>query len=138
MNQKLDKIGNIFVDTFHILALFIIGGTIVWSAAYEYIDIIKKGTAELKDILMLFIYLELGAMVGIYFRTKKLPVMFLIYIAITAITRVLAVDIKQMQNVDVIYFSSGILILAIAGFVLTACSAPFIDKKDIDTKNNDS
>jgi len=138
LNKKLDKIGNIFVDTFHILALFIIGGTIVWSAAYEYIDIIKKGAAELKDILMLFIYLELGAMVGIYFRTKKLPVMFLIYIAITAITRVLAVDMKQMNNIDVIYFSTGILILAIAGFVLNACSAPFMDKKDIDTKNSDS
>ncbi len=35
----------------------------------------------------LFIYLELGAMVGIYFKTNHMPVRFLIYIAITALTR---------------------------------------------------
>ena len=135
MNKKLDKLGNVFVDTFHILALFIIGGTIVWSAAYEYIGIIQHGSAGLKDILMLFIYLELGAMVGIYFRTKKLPVMFLIYIAITALTRVMTVEIKEMPGTEVMYISLSILILAIAGFVLNACSLPFIDKKNIDTSS---
>ena len=33
-------------------------------------------------------------MVGIYFKTRRLPVRFLIYIAITALTRMLTVDIK--------------------------------------------
>lgn len=56
------------VDTFHYLALFAIGATIVWSAVYEYINIMAEGHAKLKDILLLFIYLELGAMVGIYFK----------------------------------------------------------------------
>ncbi|MFV2056989.1 MAG: phosphate-starvation-inducible protein PsiE [Thiohalomonadales bacterium] len=132
MNKKLDKLGNIFVDTFHILVLFVIGGTIVWSTGYELVTIVEHGSAGLKDILMLFIYLELGAMVGIYFRTKKLPVMFLIYIAITALTRVLAVEIKEMAGTEVMYISTSILILAIAGFVLNACSLPFMDKKEID------
>ena len=31
---------------------------------------------------LLFIYLELGAMMGIYFKTERLPVLFLLYIAI--------------------------------------------------------
>jgi phosphate starvation-inducible membrane PsiE len=37
----------------------------------------------------LFIYLEIGAMVGVYFKTTRLPVRYLIYIAITALARVL-------------------------------------------------
>ena len=38
-------------------------------------------------MLLLFIYLEVGAMVGIYFKTNHMPVRFLIYVAITALTR---------------------------------------------------
>ncbi len=56
------------VGMFHYLALFVIGSTIVWSAIYEYVQIMSGGYAKLKDILLLFIYLELGAMIGIYFK----------------------------------------------------------------------
>ena len=53
---------------FHFLAVFVIGATVVWSAIYEYLHMMEKGYAELKDILLLFIYLELGAMIGIYLK----------------------------------------------------------------------
>ena len=95
--KRVESIGNTLVEVFHLLALFIIGGTVIWSAAEEYLAIIKVGHPTLKDILLLFIYLEIGAMVGIYFKTKRLPVVFLLYIAITALTRVLTVDIKTME-----------------------------------------
>jgi phosphate starvation-inducible membrane PsiE len=51
---------------------------------------ITAGRAGLDDILLLFIYLELGTIVGIYFKTDRLPVLFLLYVAITALTRFLA------------------------------------------------
>ncbi|WGZ96523.1 MAG: phosphate-starvation-inducible PsiE family protein [Candidatus Thiothrix putei] len=67
--------GDLAVEAFHVLGLFVIGGTIVWSAAHAYlVDIMQKPYASLDDILLLFIYLELGAMVGIFFRTHRLPV----------------------------------------------------------------
>jgi phosphate starvation-inducible membrane PsiE len=110
----MQKLGNMLVETFHILALFVIGGTVLWSAAAEYITIIKAGHPTLKDILLLFIYLEIGAMVGIYFKTKRLPVVFLLYIAITALTRVLTVDIKTMEWPLVLSLSGAVLILALS------------------------
>ena len=115
VKKHLEVIGNIFVEGFHILALFVIGGTVIWSATAEYVAIVGKGSPTLKDILLLFIYLEVGAMVGIYFKTKRLPVVFLIYIAITALTRVLTVDIKTMDWEKILVISGAILILAIAG-----------------------
>ena len=117
--KNAEALGNAMVETFHILALFVIGLTIIWSAISEYITIMHNGSATLKDILLLFIYLELGAMVGIYFKTKKLPVIFLIYVAITALTRVLTVDIKEMEMKHILAMSGAILILAIAGLVLS-------------------
>jgi hypothetical protein len=44
-----------------------------------------KGQAKLSDILLLFIYLEIGTMDAIYFKTTRLPVRCLIYIAMTAL-----------------------------------------------------
>jgi protein PsiE len=94
----IKKLGNGLVDAFHYLALFVIIVTIVWSATHHYIDIIKTGYASLEDILLLFIYLELGSMVGIYFKTRRLPVQFLIYIAITALSRHLVIDVQKVAD----------------------------------------
>ena len=74
----IHKFGDILVDSFHYLALFGRGATIVWSAIHDYIEMMKTGHANLEEILLLFIYLELGAMVGTYFKTRRLPVQFLI------------------------------------------------------------
>lgn len=119
LQKKAELFGNYLVDTFHILALFGIGATIIWSAVSEYITIIEAGHPSLKDILLLFIYLELLAMVGIYFKTHKLPVVFLIYIALTALTRVLTVDVKTMDMFHILSVSGAVLILAISAMVLS-------------------
>ncbi len=111
--SRIQKAGNTLVDVFHYLALFVIGATIVWSAVVEYIGMIHSGHAGLKDILLLFIYLELGAMVGIYFKTHHLPVQYLIYIAITALARHLVIDVQKVT--DSFHIT---LILAIVGSIL--------------------
>jgi len=69
MHEFADGAGTLLVDAFHYLALFAIGGTIVWSAVAAFLSMTVKGLASIDDILLLFIYLELGAMVGIYFKT---------------------------------------------------------------------
>jgi phosphate starvation-inducible membrane PsiE len=121
--KKLQNIGNTLVDIFHFLALFVIGGTVVWSAAYEYLHMMDKGYAALKDILLLFIYLELGAMIGIYFKTHRLPVQFLIFIAITALSRHLVIDVQKVSDPFHLYLllsiTGSILLLSMALFILT-------------------
>ena len=118
---KVQKIGSILVDGFHYLALFVIGATVVWSAVYEYIGMMEKGYAALKDILLLFIYLELGAMIGIYFKTHRLPVQFLIFIAITALSRHLVIDVQQVSDSFHLY-----LLLGISGAIVLLSGALFV------------
>ena len=88
--KHVDTLGNHLVMGFQYMALFAIGATIVWSAFHAYLGMMAKGVATVDDILLLFIFLELGAMVGIYFKTNRLPVQFLLYVAITVMTRSLA------------------------------------------------
>ncbi len=123
IKQNVDQLGDILIELFHVLGLFIIGATIAWAAVHEYIIIMQQesGFASLKDILLLFIYLELGAMTGIYFKTHRMPVIFLIFIAITAITRFLVIDMKSLVAMDrfnLLIMVVSILILAIAAGVL--------------------
>src|SRR4051812_14238652 len=62
MDRLAGSVGHFLVDAFHYLALFAIGGAIVWSALNAFWGMAVKGGASIDDILLLFIYLELGAM----------------------------------------------------------------------------
>ncbi len=127
MHKKIDRLGGLLVDGFHYLALFAIGGSIVWSAAFAFIGMTARGHASIEDILLLFIYLELGAMVGIYFKTNHMPVRFLIYVGITALTRLLVGDIAAHHRLEwgLLVVPAAILLLALAGLVVRYSSARF-------------
>jgi phosphate starvation-inducible membrane PsiE len=120
MKNTADAIGQLLVDAFHLLALFIIGATTVWSATAAFIGMIAQGRASLADLLLLFMYLEIGAMVGIYFRTTRLPVRYLIYISITGLGRVLIeiVGAEHQTGMDLLIVSGAILLLSFAVLVL--------------------
>ena len=128
-SEKIQATGDLMVDYFHYFALFVIGGTIVWSAIYEYVEIMSSGHAKLKDILLLFIYLELGAMVGIYFKTHRLPVQFLIYIAITALSRHLVIDVQKVSGEFHLYLlmsiTFSIVLLSISVMILSYTGRTF-------------
>jgi protein PsiE len=124
MNNRIHSIqrfGDGLVDIFHYLALFGIGATIVWSAIHEYLKMMQAGHATLEEILLLFIYLELGSMIGIYFKTHRLPVQFLIYVAITALSRHLVIDVQKVS--DEFHLA---LLLSITGAIAMLSGAIFL------------
>ena len=127
MHGKIDRFGGLLVEGFNYLALFAIGSAIVWSAIVAFIGMAGKGHASIDDILLLFIYLELGAMVGIYFKTNHMPVRFLIYVGITALTRLLVGDIAAHHRLEwgLLVVPAAILLLAFANLVVRYSSARF-------------
>lgn len=132
-SQLVDKAGNILTAVLHNIMLFVIAIATVWSAFGEFAHIFAGAAAPtLKDILLLFIYLEILAMVGIYFRTHRLPVRYLIYIAITALTRILVVDVKEMSNVVILSFTGAILMLTLAVLILKFSSSRFSSNSQTD------
>ncbi len=128
LHTQADKFGEALVSGFHLLALFAIGATIVWAAVFAFIKMMAQGHATVEDILLLFIFLELGAMVGIYFTTNHMPVRFLLYIALTALTRLLigmvniehieVIDALQTPHLGLLVVTGCILLLALAVFTL--------------------
>ena len=131
--EHLDIIGNFLVSLFHRLALFAIGAGTVYAAGLTFVDLFSQRHATVNDLLLLFIYLEIGAMVGIYFRTNHMPVRFLLYIAVTALTRHM-VDIMSHAPIDVtemIAVAGATFIIAICILIIRFTSYKFpSDKKD--------
>lgn len=70
LHGSADSLGNLCVEAFHYLALFGIGAITAYAAVATFLEMLGKGGISVDDILLLFIYLELGAMVGIYFKTN--------------------------------------------------------------------
>ena len=136
MDRLAGTLGHFLVDAFHYLALFAIGGAIVWSAISSFWGMAIKGGASIDDILLLFIYLELGAMVGIYFKTNHMPVRFLIYVAITALTRMMIGDVQEKHlhpDMGIILIAGAILLLALAILVIRYGSNRFPSSEPRDT-----
>ncbi len=115
MREIADPVGHFLTEAFHFLGLFAIGGATVWAAIHAFLGMIAKGHASIEDLLLLFIYLEIGSMVGIYFKTNHMPVRFLIYVGITALTRHLIGFVQHETKPDM-----GVVILAGATFIMAA------------------
>jgi protein PsiE len=140
MKDAADNIGRFATDAFHLLALFTIGATTVWSAVAAFVGMADQGRASLGDILLLFIYLEVGAMVRIYFLTTQLPVRYLLYIAITALSRMLVeiVGAEHQTGTDILVIASAILLLSFAVLALRFGSYSFPSNSpatDLQTKS---
>lgn len=126
----IDPVGYLLTEVFHLLGLFAIGGATVWAAAKAFLDMATKGHATIEDLLLLFIYLEIGSMVGIYFRTNHMPVRFLLYVGITALTRHMIgyVQMESVPDVGILILAGATLILSLAVLTIRYASAQFSSK----------
>lgn len=131
--QDVDRFGNILVGIFHRLALFAIGAATAWAAGVTFLEMFQKHHATIQDLLLMFIYLELGAMVGIYFKTNHMPVRFLLYIAITALTRHM-IDILSHAPLNInemLAIGATTIVMALSVLIIRYTSARFpSDRKD--------
>ena len=96
------------------IGLLIIALSTVIAISFEVVNMFKAMTVTLADLLLLFIYLEVLAMVGIYLKTGKLPVRVPLYISIVAIARYMILDMKNLDTLRVLGLTGAVLILAIS------------------------
>lgn len=107
-----------------VLGMLEAGGLIIITLAtlvagvVEVRVMIDAGTVTLADLLLLFLYLEILAMVGVYFQSGQLPVRFPIYIAIVALSRYLVLDMKSLDVWKMTGVTASILLLAAAVLVI--------------------
>ncbi len=103
----LETVGLVVV----MLAAVVASAQAVW-------HMIQDHHVSLTDLLLLFIYLEVFAMVGVYWQSGRLPVRLFIYISIVALSRYIILDMKAMDNWRILAISGSILILTLSVLVI--------------------
>ena len=88
------------------------------AAIYDLWLIYTSLTINLADILLMFLYAEVIAMVAVFYTGRGQPFVFPIFIAITALARLIVIQGKDMDPVNILYEAGAILLLAIAAVVL--------------------
>jgi protein PsiE len=96
------------------IGLIVIAFSTVIAMGFEIKSMINAMTVTLSDLLLLFIYLEVFAMAGIYLKSGKLPVRMPLYISIVAIARYMILDMKNLDTLRILGLAGAVLILAIA------------------------
>jgi protein PsiE len=100
------------------IGLIIIGIATVVAGYHEVALMVGNGKVTLADLLLMFLYLEVLTMVGLYYNSGKLPVRFPLYIAMVALARYLILDIKELDVWRMLAVSGSVLLIALAVLVI--------------------
>ena len=101
------------------IILMIIAIATLFATGIEIYRLIGEQSVNLSDLFLLFIYAEVLGMVGAFYVNNRLPVTLPIIIAMTALTRMIILQSKDLDSINIIYEASGILILAGAAYIMS-------------------
>tara|TARA_B100000427_G_scaffold265069_1_gene230252 strand:+ start:331 stop:753 length:423 start_codon:yes stop_codon:yes gene_type:complete len=99
--------------------LLLIALATIYATASEVVRIIEVEIVNLSDLFLLFIYAEVLGMVATFYANNRIPVTLPLIIAMTALTRMIILQTKDLNAVNIIYEAAGILILAISAYIMT-------------------
>ncbi len=116
--NRIQHFGHQFLEWVQIAGLFIVALATMLAIGHQIWTMWLAGLVTLADLLLLFIYLEVLAMVAMYLQAGKLPIRVPIYIAIVALARYLILDMKEMDNWRLLGTAATALLLALSVFVI--------------------
>lgn len=96
----------------------------LFAAGIEIVSVYERGTVELADILLMFLYTEVIAMVAVFYTGKGSPFIYPIFIAVTALSRLIVLQGKEMDPVNILYEAGAIVLLAIAAMLILRTPRP--------------
>jgi protein PsiE len=106
------------LDIVEYLGLLAIGIATTVAMYHEVMDMISAHRVQLADLLLMFLYLEVLAMIGQYFKSGQLPVRFPMYIAMVALARYLILDIKEMTEWRMLAVAAAIFLLTLGVLII--------------------
>jgi len=116
--QRLKDITHNSLDLVQDIGLIVVAIATVIAIGSEIMLMVNNRAVMLADLLLLFIYLEVLAMVAIYLKSGKLPIRIPLYIAIVALARYMILDMKDMDQWRMLAVAGSALILAVTILVI--------------------
>ena len=120
MNNNFELLEKFVLSILLICTLIAIG--------QEIFVVIQNQKVTLADILLLFIYIEVLGMIKEYWLAKVIRMSYPLFIAMTALARLIIMSAKDTEPIALIYESFSILIIAIAIVVLRVRHLDFFNR----------
>ncbi len=102
------------LDAIEYLGLLVIAFATTTAMYHEVLTMFEAKRVQLADLLLMFLYLEVLAMIGQYFKSGQLPVRFPLYIAMVALARYLILDLKELTEWRMLAVACAIFLLTAA------------------------
>ena len=119
------------VKQIQLVALVIILVSTVIAFGQEMYQMILVQRVTLADLLLLFLYLEVLAMVRVFWESQSIQITLPLFIAITALARFIILQGKSLNPEILLYEAGAIVLIAIAILVLRFRNSPLfgLEKK---------
>jgi len=98
----------------------------------EALVMVESHRVALADLLLMFLFLEVLAMIGQYFKSGQLPVRFPLYIGMVALARYLILDLKEMTEWRMLAVAAAIFLLTISVLAIRYGHVRFPYREDAD------
>ena len=116
--QQMQKWAHQLLEWGQMVGLMLIAAATLIAIGHLLHEMVLVMRVTLPDLLLLFIYLEVLAMVSMYLKAGKLPVRIPIYIAIVALARYLILDMKEMDTWRLLGVGGTALLLTLTVFLI--------------------
>lgn len=110
--------------------LVLIAGFTIYGVGLEMYKIVSSGSVTLTDLLLLFIYAEVLGMVGAFYERREIPITIPIFIAITALCRLIILQGKEISSINLIHEGGAVLLLAASAVVIRWSLVKFESRRD--------
>ena len=98
--------------------LVVIAGLTLTAAGMELWRVYQARDVSLADILLMFLYLEVIGMIAVFYERRGSPFVYPIFIAITALARLIVLQGKDMAPENIVFEAGAILLLSIAAVIV--------------------
>jgi protein PsiE len=98
--------------------LVIVALATLFAALVEVKVMLDNRMVTLADLLLLFIYTEVLGMVGAFYKSNKIPITLPLFIAMTALSRLIILKGSGSDPTNILFEAGAILLIAAACLVI--------------------
>lgn len=117
----IEKIFLIIIAIFTIIAM-----------GQEILLLIKNPRVQLQDLLLMFIYAEVLGMLGAFYSSRRIPITIPLFIAMTALSRLIILQGKEGDPSILLYESGAIILIAGACWIISSVNVDKV-RVNVDT-----
>ena len=134
--QRIDQFLSTLFRYVEKAVLLLVGGLALVAIGQLLLQMLGHGYVKLEDVLLIFIFLEIMAMANVYFQRHTVPFTYPMFIAVTALSRLIVLQGKNIDPENLLFEGGAIVLVSVAILIIRysqrfSCEEPDRDETAI-------